>query len=152
MVRANSRQHRRLGCRPIDRWAADRAEMLSLPPVAPVTGLHATVRLPRDHYVRLDANDYSVHPAAVGHRAMVAADLEHVSVFCDGVEVARHQRCWARHQSITDPAHAAAAVKLREARRLAAVPTAMTEVEQRSLADYDRMLGLAKDMTDEVSA
>jgi hypothetical protein len=72
----------------------------------------------------------------------VVADLEQVSVFCDGVEAARHRRCWARHQSITDPAHAAAAVELRTARRLAAVPTVSAEVEQRSLADYDRMFGL----------
>ncbi len=113
--------------------------MVALPPVAPVTGWCRTARLPRDHYVRLDANDYSVHPSVVGRRVTVVADLEQVSVYCDGVEVPRHRRCWARHQSITDPAHAAAAVELRAARRLAAVPTAMTEVEQRSLADYDRM-------------
>ena len=142
LTRANQRQHRRLGCRPVERWAADRAQMLALPPVAPVTGWQATVRLPRDHYVRLDANDYSVHPGAVGRRVTVVADLEQVRVFCDGAQVARHRRCWARHQSITDPAHAAAAVELRAARRLAVVPTASTEVEQRSLADYDRMFGL----------
>ncbi|MHA6779638.1 IS21 family transposase [Pseudonocardia saturnea] len=142
LTRANHRQHRRLGCRPVERWAADQAEMLALPPVAPVTGWHASVRLPRDHYVRLDANDYSVHPGAVGRRVTVVADLEQVRVFCDAVEVARHQRCWARHQSITDPAHAAAAAELRAARRLGVVPTASTEVEQRSLTDYDRMFGL----------
>lgn len=148
LVLANARQHRRLGCRPIDRWGGDRVEMLSLPPVAPVTGWHATVRLPRDHYVRLDANDYSVHPSAVGHRVSVTAGLEHVIVTRDGIELARHQRCWARHQTITDPVHSAAAMELRSARRLAAVTPVMTEVEQRSLADYDRMFGLtdAQDM------
>jgi hypothetical protein len=25
------------------------------------------LRLPRDHYVRLDGNDYLVHPAAIGN-------------------------------------------------------------------------------------
>jgi transposase len=148
LVLANARRHRRLGCRPVDRWGGDRAEMLTLPPVAPVTGWHASVRLPRDHYVRLDANDYSVHPSAVGHRVSVSADLEHLTVTRDGIELARHQRCWARHQTITDPAHAAAAVELRTARRLTAVAPAVTEVEQRSLADYDRMFGLdAEDMS-----
>ena len=29
LVRANARQHRRLGCRSVDRWAADHAEMLN---------------------------------------------------------------------------------------------------------------------------
>jgi hypothetical protein len=39
--------------------------MLELPPVPPVTDWRRLLRLPRDHYVRLDANDYSVHPAAM---------------------------------------------------------------------------------------
>ena len=43
--------------------AADRAAMLALPPVPPTTGWENTLRLPRDHYVRLGSNDYSVHPS-----------------------------------------------------------------------------------------
>jgi Mu transposase-like protein len=31
--------------------------MLELPPVAPVTSWWLTIRLPRDHYIRLDGND-----------------------------------------------------------------------------------------------
>ena len=49
--------------------------MLALPPVAPVIGWRTLVRLPRDHYVRLDGNDYSVDPAVVGRRVEVVADL-----------------------------------------------------------------------------
>jgi transposase len=143
LVRANSRQHRRLGCRPADRWEAGKAAMLALPPVAPVTGWRLAARLPRDHYVRLDANDYSVHPSAVSRRVDICADLDQVVVTCGNAEVARHARCWAAHQSITDPAHAAAAAQLRRARRLAVVPAIATSVEQRSLADYDRLFGLA---------
>ena len=70
LARANQRQHRRLG----------------LPPGRPLGGrpgrdggaaaggaggsawADQQLRLPRDHYVRLDANDYSVHPRAVGRR------------------------------------------------------------------------------------
>jgi transposase len=129
LVRANQRQYRRLGCRPIDRWEADRAAMLVLPPVAPVVGWRLTTRLPRDHYVRLDSNDYSVHPAVVGRRIEIAADLEEVVVTCESRVVARHARCWADHQSITDPAHAAAAVELRQARRLVAVRPVDTVVD-----------------------
>jgi transposase len=147
LVRANARQHRRLGCRPVDRWEADRAAMLELTPVAPVVGWRATTRLPRDHYVRLDSNDYSVHPNAIGRRVEIGADLEQVVVTLAGVEVARHQRCWADHQSITDPAHAAAAAELRQARRLVAVAPVDTTVEHRSLDDYDRMFGLAENNT-----
>jgi transposase len=142
LERANQRQHRRLGCRPVDRWAADRSAMLALPPVAPVTGWRLTTRLPRDHYVRLDSNDYSVHPSAVGRRVQVAADLDEVAVTCDNTVVARHARCWADHQSITDPVHATAAARMRHAHRLTAVPKVDTTVEHRQLADYDRMFGL----------
>jgi transposase len=65
---ANTRHHRRLGCRPSERIEADRQAMLALPPVPPATGWRRSVRLPRDHYVRLDGNDYSVHPAVIGRR------------------------------------------------------------------------------------
>lgn len=84
LARANERWHRALGCRPVDRLDADRAAMLALPPVAPLVGWRLSLRLPRDHYVRLDSNDYSVHPAAVGRRVDVTADLEHVTVTCAG--------------------------------------------------------------------
>ncbi|SDJ03320.1 Integrase core domain-containing protein [Actinokineospora alba] len=150
-TRANQRQHRRLGCRPADRWDADRAAMLELPPVAPVVGWRATTRLPRDHYVRVDSNDYSVHPAAVGRRVEIVAGLDQVMVTLEGAEIARHQRCWADHQSITDPAHAAAAAQLRQARRLVAVPAIDTDVEHRALTDYDRMFGLADSANEEIA-
>ncbi|GLW25319.1 transposase [Microbispora amethystogenes] len=142
LVRAGTRHHRRLGCRPIDRWEADQAAMLPLPPVAPTVGWQLSTRLPRDHYVRLDSNDYSVHPSVIGRRVHVTADLDHVVVTCDGAAVARHDRCWADHQTITDPAHQAAAAQLRQARHLAALRPLQTAVEQRPLSDYDRLLGL----------
>jgi hypothetical protein len=102
-VLANQRQRRVLGCAPADRIDADRAAMLGVPPVGPQTGWRSSLRLPRDHYVRLDANDYSVHPAAVGRRVEVAADLNRVRVSCDGRLVADHERCWARHQTSATP-------------------------------------------------
>ncbi|NJC68073.1 IS21 family transposase [Planosporangium flavigriseum] len=146
---ANTRQHRGLGCRPVDRVDADRAAMVALPPVAPVTGWRLSTRLPRDHYVRVDANDYSVHPSVVGRRVDVVADPQQVGVVCEGRQVARHERCWARHQSITDPAHRQAAADLRAARRLAAPAPLTAQVEHRDLADYDRMFGL--DTVEEVA-
>ena len=140
---ANRRRKRSLGCAPADRIVADKAAMLSLPPVPPATGWEHTLRLPRDHYVRLDSNDYSVHPSAVGRRVLVRADLDRVRVWCDGDLVADHERIWARHQTISDPAHVNAAQLLRQ-QRLALVPPATeTEVEQRRLADYDSALGVA---------
>jgi transposase len=68
----NQRRRRVLGCAPADRIDADRAAMLPLPPVAPQTGWRSSLRLPRDHYVRLGSNDYSVHRlrSAAGWRSM----------------------------------------------------------------------------------
>ncbi|WP_091331381.1 IS21 family transposase [Micromonospora aurantiaca (nom. illeg.)] len=142
LVRANNRQHRMLGCRPLDRWDADRAAMLSLPPVAPVVGWRQTTRLPRDHYVRVDGNDYSVHPSVVGRRVEVTADCDQVTVFCDGRPVGRHDRCWAKHQSITDPAHRQAAADLRVAAQRTPTTAVDAQVERRPLSDYDRLFGL----------
>jgi transposase len=139
----NQRWRRALECAPAERIDADRVAMLPLPPVAPVTGWHSWVRLPRDHYVRLDANDYSVHPAAVGRRVAVAADLDRVQVRCDGQLVADHQRCWARHQTLSDPAHLEAAAQLRHDRAAARGRLAdQAEVQLRRLADYDQAFGL----------
>lgn len=137
LVVANHRQHRVLGCRPADRVEVDKAAMLALPPVAPMTGWRSSSRLPRDHYVRLDANDYSVHPAAVGRRVEVVADLTHVRVWCDGRSVADHERLWAKHQTVSDPEHVAAAKAMRRNRfDVVSAPTGV-DVEQRCLTDYD---------------
>jgi transposase len=138
---ANTRPRRALGCSPAERVAADKAAMLALPPVAPQTGWRAQSRLPRDHYVRLDANDYSVHPAAIGRRIEVTADLARVRAFCDGQVVADHERSWAWHQAVSDPAHIAAARAMRRQRVTALRPAAEPEVEVRALADYDAVLG-----------
>ena len=142
LARANQRRHRRLGCRPAERWKTDHAQMVGLPPVAPASGWTTSLRLPRDHYVRLDGNDYSVHPAAVGRRIVVTADLEQVVATLDGHRVAVHARCWARHQTLTSDEHAQAAARLRQAYRERSAAPSGGEVAYRDLADYDRMFGL----------
>jgi transposase len=152
---ANRRHHRVIDARPMDRWEADRAAMLTIPPVAPPTWWPLSTRLGRDHYIRLDTCDYSVHPRAIGHLVQVRCDTEEITVTCGEDVVARHARCWARHQSITDPEHAAAARALRgevihrQAARAAAARAALLapdglgiEVEQRELGTYDRMFTL----------
>jgi transposase len=143
----NTRRRRVLGCAPTERIAADRAAMLALPPVPPVTGWWCSLRLPRDHYVRLDGNDYSVHPEVIGRRVQVSADLDRVRVTCEGRLVADHARVWARHQTLTDPTHRTAATRLRAEHTTvtAAAAAASTEVEARALTDYDAVFGLDPD-------
>jgi transposase len=142
LVIANGRLKRVLGCAPADRIAADTAAMLPLPPVPPVTGWELTGRLARDHYVRLDGNDYSVHPAAVGRRILTRAGLDRVQVWCDGMLVADHSRVWARHQTITDLEHLVAARLLRRGRAELVRPIEQAEVETRDLAVYDTAFGV----------
>jgi transposase len=137
----NTRPRRALGCAPADRIAADKQAMLALPPVAPTTGWRSSARLPRDHYIRLDSNDYSVHPAVIGRRVEVTADLATVRVLCGGQVVAGHERAWAWHQTITDPGHHAAAKALRRQRAGVLRPAPEPDVEQRSLDVYDAALG-----------
>jgi transposase len=142
LAMVNHRVRRALGCAPADRIAADMAAMLSLPPVAPVTGWRASTRLARDHYIRLDANDYSVHPSVIGRRVEIIADLHRVRVLCEGKLVADHDRLWARHQTLSDPEHVAAAKALRRDRITLIRPGPEPEVQTRCLADYDTVLGL----------
>ncbi|MGB7796029.1 MAG: IS21 family transposase [Pseudonocardiaceae bacterium] len=142
LATVNRRVRRALGCAPIDRITADRAAMLSLPPVAPATGWRAATRLARDHYIRLDSNDYSVHPAVIGRRVEIIADLARVRVLCEGKVVADHDRLWAHHQTVSDPEHVAAAKTLRQQRIAILRPAPEPEVELRCLADYDTALGV----------
>jgi transposase len=139
----NTRPRRVLGCAPADRIAADRAGMLTLPPVPPATGWRSSTRLPRDHYIRLDSNDYSVHPSVVGRRIEVIADLERVRAVCEGKIVADHERIWAAHQTISDPEHVEAATALRRGRVGLLRPVSEPEVQIRCLADYDTALGVS---------
>ncbi|WP_306370093.1 hypothetical protein [Nocardiopsis sp. CC223A] len=136
--------HSTLRCRPTDRLVTDVEKMVALPEQAPsAVGWWRTCRLPRDHYVRLDTCDYSVHPAAVGRQVVVHADPEHVRAWCGGELVADHRRCWAAHQTLTDPEHARAAARMRHQVRTARAPRpALEPVEQRDLACYDRLLGV----------
>jgi transposase len=138
----NRRRRRVLGCAPVDRIAADTAAMLPLPPVPPAIGWRICGRLPRDFYVRLDGNDYSVHPAVIGRRIEVIADLDRVRAYCDGRVVADHARIWAKHQSLTLPEHEQAAKQLRRDRIGLVRPVPEPEVEIRRLDDYDTALGL----------
>ncbi len=77
----------------------------------------------------------------IGRKVSIHADLDRVKARCEGRLVADHERCWARHQTITDPAHAEAARVLRAAHRaLTAVSgPGQADVEQRDLAIYDAL-------------
>lgn len=138
---ANRRVVRTLRARPIDLVDVDRAAMLALPPVPPRVGWFNQVRLGRDYYVRVDTNDYSVDPTAIGRQVSVVADLQRVQVRLHGRLVADHARVWARHTTITDPAHVVVAQQLREDFARPKTPDTDSALV-RDLADYDRAFGV----------
>lgn len=141
LPRANSRTVRALRARPVDLVAGDRAAMLSLPPVPPAAPFAHQVRLPRDYYVRVLGNDYSVDPVAIGRMVDVRADLDHVRVGLQGRPVAFHDRRWGSGATVTDPAHVSTAARLRHQFQS---PQPVTEEPGllRDLGDYDTAFGV----------
>jgi hypothetical protein len=140
---ANARLVRRTGARPADLISQDKAAMLGLPPVPPVTGFATRVRLPRDYYVRMGSNDYSVHPQAIGRFVDVTADLETVTISLDGRCVGNHTRSWGAGLTVTDPDHVEAARTMRQAFQNPA--PSLDTAGLRDLADYDRAFGVVLD-------
>jgi transposase len=141
LKRANQRIHGTTRVRPAEAIFEDRGAMMAFPPVLPDPSWRFTTRLPRDHYVRVDTNDYSVNPRFVGRRVNVVVTLEEVTVTCDGAEVARHRRTLAKHQTLLAPAHARILRQIRaETVKVKAVDIA---VEERDLGIYDQLVEVA---------
>jgi transposase len=141
LVKANQRVHATTKVRPTEAAYEDRGSMLGFPPVLPEVCWRFSTRLPRDHYVRVYTNDYSVNPRFVGRRIEVTVSLDEVVARCEGTEVARHRRCLAKHQSLLQPEHARVLRAMRAEARIA--DTVAAEVEMRDLSVYDRATGVA---------
>lgn len=137
---ANSRRVRTLDGHPIDLLDADRAAMLTLPPVHPIVDTVTSVRLGRDYYVRVAGNDYSLDPVAIGQLIDVRTSLTQVTAHRAGRVLGTHDRCWASRQTLTDPAHVAAAAVLRQQFQQGRPPAGEHPI--RDLGDYDRAFGV----------
>jgi transposase len=134
--RANRRLHRTLRRRPVDLLAEEHERMRPLPKRAPDTDRRIVTRVAPDPHVRVDTNDYSLDPGLVGRRVELRVSQRQVlAVALDTGELAcRHERCFARHRTITALDHARA---LKDARHQGRVEP---EVETRPLARYDRLI------------
>ena len=83
-----------------------------------------------------------------------------VTAVCDGQPAARHPRCWAKAQVITDPAHVESAARLRSAynaeRQLRQAQARHHAdghaVALRALPDYDALFGVDFTTTDYTKA
>jgi hypothetical protein len=96
------------------------------------------IRVPAQPYLRFDTNDYSLDPRLVGRRVDVRVTQSQVTaVVLDTGELAcRHRRRFARHLTLTDPAHQTELERLRGARRR----SRDVDVELRPLARYDALI------------
>jgi transposase len=141
LKRANARVHATTRAVPAELIYEDRGAMRPFPPVLPDPAQRFSTRLPRDHYVRVDTNDYSVNPRFVGRRIEVRVDPDSVVATCEGIEVARHRRCLAKHRTLLDPTHAMTLRLMRVEQ--AAAEVFADAVEERDLAEYDKALGVA---------
>ena len=139
--RANQRIHCTTRVRPSEAIFEDQGAMMPFPPVAPDPSWRYATRPPRDHYIRVDTNDYSVNPRFVRRRVEVTVTLDEVVVTCDGTEVARHRRVLAKHQTLLVADHARV---LRRIRAEAAEPKPIeVTVEKRNLEVYDQIFEVA---------
>ena len=138
---ADGRHVRRLGGTARDALGIERERLRPLPAVWPDVDSRLEVRASSDAFVRVGDVDYSIPPRLAGRRLAVRASLTDVAVFCDGSEVARHRRSWARADVRLLPAHARELRLARDAAR--ALTAGDVKVDVARLADYDALTGLA---------
>lgn len=133
-TKGNLHFHRGIRARPIDRLAAE--GLRPLPAVLPDLDRRSVLRVPPQPYARVDTSDYSLDPAFVGRRVELRVSQAEVSAVAldTGELVARHERTFARHVTVTALEHKRTLEEQREARRREVV------VERRPLERYDRVI------------
>ena len=135
--RANTRMHKTLRARPIDRLIEERNVMTALGASVPDTDRRWVLRVPPDPYLRFDTCDYSLDPRLVGRRVEArVTDREVLAVALDTGEIAcQHARSFAKHRTITMLEHART-LKADRGGREDVEPA----VEIRPLARYDGLI------------
>ena len=136
---ADRRRVRRIDAVVADALAVERGWLRPPPRVWPDVDQRLEVRASSDGFVRVGNVDYSVPPRFAGRRLAVRASLEQVMVFCDGEQVAGHDRSWARADVVLAPAHARELRQAREAQQR--LTAGEVEVQQPRMAAYDELAG-----------
>lgn len=105
---ANVRRHRTTRREPRDMFETqERLHLLPLPPEPFDTDWVLYPRVSKDCVVRVQTNDYSV-PWSYAQRYRqleVRVDGQWVQIWAEGEEIARHARCYSKHQQILDREH-----------------------------------------------
>ena len=134
---ADARHVRRLGGSVADALGVEHEALRPLPARWPDVDARLEARASSDGFLRVGDVDYSVPPRLAGRRLAVRASLTEVVMFCDGAEVARHARSWARADVRLAPAHARELRLAREAQQALAVGE--VTVETAALSAYDAL-------------
>ena len=114
---ANVHLHAASGERPIDRFQKERDRLRGLPAIPFDTDEVLPVLVTPHARIHFDGNRYSVPPALVRKTVLLRANATEVRILDQGVEVARHPRCYEKRQLLVQSDHRLAALKLRRRRQ-----------------------------------
>lgn len=86
-------------------WEEEQPKLLPLPSPLPSTDLVMTLVADKTAFVRFDGNTYSVPCAHARKTLTLVADDRTIRLLDGHDEIARHERCWGKHQRVEDSAH-----------------------------------------------
>ena len=110
---ANVRIHGETRHRPIDLFGEEQPRLRPLNPMPYDIGRIQSARACKQFRVTLDTNRYSVPARYAGVRVILKAYPERVCIYHQDQLIARHVRCYDRHQDIEDPDHPKALIAQR---------------------------------------
>jgi hypothetical protein len=103
--------------RPIDMLQQECRQLRSLNPHPYDVARTVTTIASSQFRITLDTNTYSV-PSQYAHRRLtIKAYPDRICIYFDTELIARHKRCYGRHQDIEDPEHAKALIARRSRAR-----------------------------------
>lgn len=133
---ANVRTHSATHQRPIDRFEAERSKLRPLAAAGFDLARVLTVRASRQFRVAFEANHYSVPARYAGERLLLKAYPDRVCLYHREALVARHRRCFDRHQEIIDADHERALLAQRKSAREQRLLTQFLALSPRACAYY----------------
>jgi hypothetical protein len=110
---ANVRIHETTRERPVDRFKKEQPQLRALPLSPFDTDELVSAKVNSHARVRFDSNRYSVPPKLVRKTVLVRANPDEVRILYQGIEMARHARCFERRQLICKDEHLLEAKTLR---------------------------------------
>ncbi len=115
---ADARPHPRWPDRSVTEvFEEEKPRLLALPNPLPETDSIAPIAVDKTAFVRLDTNRYSVPPTLANTSLILVASDSLVRLLDGDREVARHERCWGRNQSIEAKEHRAELLAQKKAAR-----------------------------------